>query len=508
MIPEKSYALHVFLMTFTLLLGCKKAEQQEEAEASHKPNFLFILVDDLGWTDIGAFGSSFYETPHVDALAASGMKFTQAYAASSVCSPTRSSILTGKNPARTQHTYYFGEPQPEDMNENHWAWTGAHRKLEPARYLPHLEYSDTTLAEALKEAGYKTFFAGKWHLGGKKYFPEMHGFDINKGSIHRGGPYGGDKYFSPYDNPKLLDGPKGEHLPDRLATETARFIEANRDSSFFACLSFYSVHTPLMARPDLEEKYYRKRDSLGLADEFEPWGTKPGEKTRMVQSHAVYAGMVEAMDQAVGKVLDQLDRLGLRENTVVIFMSDNGGLSTSEGHPTSNLPLRGGKGWAYEGGIREPLIVSWPHLVPDNGICNVPVISTDFYPTILEMAGLPLKPAQHLDGSSFFPLLKGAKTHETLLAWHYPHHTNQGETPYSAYRKGNWKLIYRYETETYELFNIKEDIGEENNLIEKMPEKAEELKSLMREWLQESGARYPNPNPKFKTVQSTYNEKN
>lgn len=479
--------------------GCQQVEQKDVA--IQNPSFLFILVDDLGWSDIGIYGSSFYETPNIDKLATTGMRFTQAYAAGSVCSPTRSSILTGKNPARTYHTQYFGGPQPGDMSEEHWAWTGAHRKLEPARYLPYIEQSDTTLVEAFKQAGYKTFFAGKWHLGRKNRpdeFPEGHGFDINIGGIHRGGPYGGEKYFSPYDNPKLPDGPKGEHLPDRLAMETNKFIEENMDTLFLAYLSFYSVHTPLMTRPDLEEKYIQKRDSMGLSDKFESWGSKEDEKVRLIQSHAVYAGMVEAMDQAVGKVLAKLDELDIAENTVVFFMSDNGGLSTAEGYPTSNLPLRGGKGWAYEGGIREPMIVRWPKVIEQNSICDVPVISTDFYPTMLEMADLPLKPKQHLDGTSFLPLLtKDKNTHDALLFWHYPHYANQGETPFSAYRKGDLKLIYRYETETYELFNIKEDIGEQNDLGDKMPEKVEELKTLMKAWLEESGARYPTPNPKY-----------
>lgn len=477
-----------------LPLSCQPRTEAPPA----RPNFVFILVDDLGWTDVGAFGSSFYETPNIDRLAATGMKFTQAYAASSVCSPTRSSILTGKNPGRTKHTQYFGAPQPGEMNETHPAWKGAHRKLEPAEYLPYLEHADTTIAEALKEAGYKTFFAGKWHLGAETHYPETHGFDINKGGTHRGGPYGGKKYFSPYDNPSLPDGPEGEHLPDRLATETARFIEANKDSAFFAYLSFYSVHTPLMARPDLEEKYRSKRDSLALTDEWEPWGPHPDNRTRMNQSHAVYAAMVEAMDQAVGKVMDKLEELGLAENTVIIFMSDNGGLSTAEGHPTCNLPLRAGKGWAYEGGIREPLIVRWPKEVKANAVCDVPVISTDFYPTMLQMAGLLLKPAQHLDGSSFLPLLKQqTDQHQTLLLWHYPHYANQGETPYSAIRKGDWKLIYRYEDGTDELFNIAQDIGERNNLVGQHPEKAFELRKQMDEWLYGVGARFPTSNPNF-----------
>jgi len=481
-----------------LAQACQQKAEQLQDTRPPKPNFVFILVDDLGWTDVGAFGSTFYETPNIDRLAATGMKFMQGYAASPVCSPTRSSIMTGKNPARTQHTQYFGGPQPGELNENHWAWKGSYPPLEPAPYLNHLEYSDTTIAEALKQEGYQTFFAGKWHLGGEGFFPEQHGFDINKGGIERGGPYGGDKYFSPYGNPKLEDGPKGEHLPDRLAMETAQFIEANKDTNFLAYLAFYSVHTPLMARPDLEAKYEQKKDSLGLEDQWASWGPKPDNKTRLVQCHPVYAGMVEAMDAAVGKVLNKLDELGIAENTVVIFMSDNGGLSTSEGHPTSNLPLRAGKGWLYEGGIREPLIVRWPGHTPEGSTCNVPVISTDFYPTMLEMAGMPQKPTQHLDGQSFVPLLNGKEqTHETLLGWHYPHYSNQGDRPGTAFRKGDWKLIHHYENGGYELYNVAQDISEEQDLADEMPEKVTELREAMENWLDESGARFPSPNPKY-----------
>ena len=479
-------------LSWLLLSQCSPA-----ASPPPRPNVLFILVDDLGWTDVGAFGSTFYETPHIDRLAATGMKFEQGYAASPVCSPTRSSIMTGKNPARTQHTQYFGGPQPADVQPGHWSYRAfGTRPLLPAEYLPYLPHSDTTLAEAFQAAGYKTFFAGKWHLGDEAYFPEHQGFDINKGGIERGGPYGGDKYFSPYGNPRLPDGPPGEHLPDRLARETAAFIEAHQDTPFLAYLAFYSVHTPLMARPDLEAKYQRKKDSLGLEDQWAPWGPEPGNRTRLVQCHPVYAAMVEAMDQAVGVVLDQLEALGLADNTVVVFMSDNGGLATSEGHPTANLPLRAGKGWLYEGGIREPLIVRWPGHTAPGSTCTTPVISTDFYPTLLEIAGLPLQPGQHLDGRSFVPLLEGRdQPHETLLGWHYPHYSNQGETPGTAFRQGDWKLIHRYEADTYELFNLATDREEQHDLAAENPERVAALRAAMQAWLDASGARYPTPNP-------------
>ena len=307
---------------------------------SRKTNIVFMLADDLGWRDLGCFGSSFYETPNLDRLAASGMMFTNAYAACPVCSPTRASIMTGKYPVRTGITDYIGAAQPAKWSRN--------TKLLPAPYQERLALEETTIAEAMKERGYATFFAGKWHLGPEGYWPENQGFDINKGGIDRGGPYGGKKYFSPYGNPRLEDGPDGEHLPDRLGTETVKFIEANTDRPFLAYLAFYSVHTPLMARKDLEEKYRKKAEALKFAGpRFIPEGAR---EARQVQDHAIYGGMVEAMDQAAGKVLAALDRLHLTDHTIVVFMSDNGGLSTSEGSPTSNLPLRAGKGWMYEGG--------------------------------------------------------------------------------------------------------------------------------------------------------------
>jgi arylsulfatase A-like enzyme len=308
---------------------------------ANQPNILFFLADDLGQRDLGCYGSTFYETPHLDRLAEQGARFTDAYAACPVCSPTRASIMSGQWPQRTGITDYIGAPlKPEGWKRN--------TPMLPASYTDRLALDTPTLAKSLKEAGYATFFAGKWHLGPEGWWPENQGFDLNFGGIDRGGPYGGSKYFSPYGNPRLTDGPPGEHLPDRLATEAANFIEANKDRPFFAYFSFYDVHTPLMARDDLRKKYEEKRARLGLQ---EKWGREHGRDVRMVPEHAVYAGMVEAMDLAVGKVLAKLDELGLSENTLVIFTSDNGGLSTSEGWPTSNLPLRGGKGWMYEGGI-------------------------------------------------------------------------------------------------------------------------------------------------------------
>ncbi len=473
--------LSAFMLCFlTRLMGLPVA-------AAGRPNVLFFLVDDLGWRDLSCYGSTFYETPHIDKLAAEGMRFTNAYAACPVCSPTRASIMTGKYPARINATDWFGAPQPHNVLRH---WTRS-KPLLPAPYNESMALEEYTLAEAFKEHGYRTFFAGKWHLGKtEKFWPEHQGFDINKGGHDRGTPPGG--YFSPYKNPRLEDGPKGEHLPDRLARETINFIRDNQDKSFLAYLSFYSVHTPLQSRDDLERKYYRKKKEMELEAKF---GQEGERKVRLVQEHAIYAGMVEAMDIAVGHVLDALKEMNLEEKTLVLFVSDNGGLSTAEGSPTSNLPLRAGKGWLYEGGIREPVIIKWPGVTEPGSVCDTPVTSTDFYPTLMDMAGLPQAPRQHLDGMSLVPLLKGDELVRGAIYWHYPHYGNQGSSPGSAIRDGDWKLIEWFENGSLELYNLKEDIGEKNNLIAEQPYMARHLQEKLKTWRDSVDARYPTKNP-------------
>jgi len=466
-----------------LLLTCGLISQ---ATAADRPNIVFFVADDLGQRDLGCYGSTFYETPHLDQLASDGALFTDAYAACPVCSPTRASIMTGQWSQRTRVTDYIGAAAPQDWKRN--------TILRPAPYSDRLSREARTLGEALHDAGYATFFAGKWHLGPEGWWPEDQGFDFNLGGIDKGGPYGGSRYFSPYGNPRLPDGPPGEHLPDRLATETAKFIEANKDRPFFAYYCFYDVHTPLMARDDLREKYEVKRTRLGLTEQ---WGREGERDVRLVQEHTVYAAMVEALDLAVGKVLAKLDELGLRDNTLVIFTSDNGGLSTSEGWPTSNLPLRGGKGWMYEGGIREPLLMRWPDRIKPGTKIGTPVSSPDFFPTLLAAAGASPLPGQILDGVNLLPLFSSAALPERALYWHYPHYGNQGGAPAAAIRRGDWKLIEWLEEGRSELFNLAVDLGEEHDQALTETRRVTELVDELHAWQARVLARFPTPNTNY-----------
>ncbi|MGC6548419.1 MAG: sulfatase [Rubripirellula sp.] len=464
------------------------SDPTENSEGNQPPkSVLFILVDDLGYMDIGANNpNTFYETPNIDKLAASGMRFTDGYAANPVCSPTRYSIMTGRYPSRVDATNFFSGRRSGKFN--------------PAPLNDRMPLDEITIAEALKEHGYQTFFAGKWHLGPtEEYWPTKQGFDVNRGGHRGGGPYGGKKYFSPYENPTLSNGPEGEHLPDRLARETSEFMEEHRDEPFLAYLSFYSVHTPLMAPKDLVAKYQAKAKKLGLSDEHafaeeeQVFGDKP-RRVRIQQNHAVYAAMVEAMDRAVGKVLNQITKLGLDDSTAVFFIGDNGGLSTSEGSPTSNLPFRGGKGWIYEGGIREAFLARCPGVTTPGSVSSEPVCSTDFYPTILEYCGLPLKPNQHLDGQSLIPLMSGEErlSRENLF-WHYPHYSNQGGFPAAALRNRDWKLIERFEDGRVHLYHLKDDPGERKDRSKDFPDRVMRMRENLHRWYREVDAKFLQP---------------
>ncbi len=450
-----------------------------------RPNIVFILADDLGIMDLGVEGSSFYESPNIDKLARSGMRFTQGYATCQVCSPSRASIMTGKYPARLGITTWIGDAQGKDWKRNSRLW--------PALYKWNLDHAETTLAESFRAAGYRTFFAGKWHLGSKGSWPEDHGFEINKGGWDKGGPAGG--YFSPYRNPNLVDGEPGESLPLRLGRETAQFIEDHKDERFLAYLSFYSVHGPIQTTQKKWAKYQQKADqNPHQGPRFRVDRRLP---VRQVQDCPIYAGMIEAMDDAVGIVLDKLDALNLADNTIVCFTSDNGGVSSGDAFSSSMLPYRGGKGRQWEGGIREPYYIRVPGMTRSGSTCDVPVTGTDFYPTLLELAGLPLAPKQHVDGVSLVPLLKQGQISQRDLFWHYPHYGNQGGEPSSIIRAGEWKLIHYWEDGRDELYHVPDDTGEVRDMASDNPDLRKALRKRLDQWLEETKANLPMLNPRY-----------
>jgi arylsulfatase A-like enzyme len=476
--------------------------------AAEKPmNVVIFLSDDLGVMDLNLDGKHpFYETPNLAKLANSGVRFSNGYSSCPVCSPTRSALMTGQNPARTGNTDFFGAPNeffgeiPKDYDPTRDLRSkdpsGLKRPIWPAPYLGNLPKNTLTIADVMKQHGYATYFAGKWHLGPKDNLPTDHGFDINKGGTEKGGPYGGKKYFSPYENPHLEDGQDGEYLTERLGRETANFIRQNKDKPFFVYHSFYAVHTPLMAPKAVVKKYQTKREQLGLKDEFAP---EPPRENRLNQSHAIYAAMLETMDAAVGHILDTLEEQGIAENTLVIFTSDNGGLSTSEGSPTSNLPYRAGKGWLYEGGIRVPLIVRHPKTKQAGKTCEEPVYTTDYFPTILAATGHDLRPEDHKDGVSFLTYLKNpaAAPSGRKLFWHYPHWGNQGGSPGTAIRDGKWKLIRWSWPARSELFDLEADPSESNDISTEHPDRAAEFEKEIDSFLRETQARSFSKNPNF-----------
>lgn len=462
-----------------------------------KPNIIFILVDDMGWRDLACTGSSFYETPVLDKLASEGMLFTDAYAAAPICSPTRASLLTGKYPANVGVTNFIArDPKSHPRG-----------RLIEAPYVRELPLEEFNLARALKENGYQTWHVGKWHLGEAPFYPEHQGFDVNIGGWNAGFPAKG--FYPPWEFPNLPDAPEGTYLTDHLTDEAIRLIrDRNRAKPYFLNLWHYAVHTPIQAPADLVKKYEAKAKRLGLdkVEAFEAGENFPIEKDRdkpifrrVVQSDAVYAAMIENLDTNIGRLLEAVDD----PNTIVIFTSDNGGLHISKngkpglwGGPTSNLPLAEGKGWMYEGGSRVPLIVSWPGHIAPGTTSDVPVTSPDFFPTLLEAAGLPLKPEQHEDGVSFFKVLEGGGDFERgPIYWHFPHYAHHGGTPGSSVRDGDWKLIEFFEDGRLELYNLKDDPGEKNNLAEKEPARAADLHAKLKSWRDSMEAKYPTPNP-------------
>ncbi len=431
------------------------------AAAPAKPNFILVLVDDLGATDLGCYGSTFHQTPHLDRLASQGMRFTQAYSACTVCSPTRAAFLTGKYPARLHITDWIeGHKRP-------------FAKLQVPEWTMHLPLQERTFATHLRTAGYATASIGKWHLGGESFAPEKHGFDINLGGTHKGQP---PSYFSPYQISTLPDGPKGEHLTDRESAEALKFIEKNKDRPFVIYLPHHAVHTPLQAKKEVVEKYRAR--------------IKPGAG----QTNAVYAALLESVDDSIGRIMTKLDELKIADRTVILFTGDNGGLLG----PTSNTPLRAGKGSTYEGGVRVPLIVKWPGVTALNSTNHTPVMSIDFHPTLLDIAGIKPAADQVMDGVSIAPLLRGSTNAARALFWHYPHYHPGGASPYGAIRDGDFKLIEYYEDGRQELFNLKDDPRENASLTEKQPAKAIALSQKLDAWRRHVGAQMPLPNPDYR----------
>jgi len=473
-------------ISFFLLASCATEPTQEKNE----PNILFILVDDLGYSDVGFMGSDFYDTPNLDRLAAKGMIFTNGYAASAVCSPSRASILSGKFVASHGITDWIGAPEGEG-----WRKYNRYSKLLPASYKHALDQELTTIPEALKAVGYKTFFAGKWHLGGEENnsLPTDHGFEINKGGFEVGSPAGG-RYFSPFSNPYLEDFPeeKGMNLQMRLAQETNAFIEQNQDQKFLAYLSFYAVHGPIQTTEERWNKYQAKAEAKGIDSiGFEMERVLP---VRKHQDNPVYAGLIEQMDEAVGSVISKLEELGLMEKTIIVFTSDNGGVVSGDNYSTNLDPLRGGKGYQWEGGTRVPYLIYVPWLDSKGKKNDTPVSGVDFLPTLLDYAGANFS-SESVDGKSLRTILEGGNMEERPLFWHYPHYGNQGGEPNATIRKGDWKLIHYWEDGHQELYKLSEDIGELNDLSTQNPEKVSALSQELMAWLQKSGANYASPDP-------------
>jgi arylsulfatase A len=436
--------------------------------AAAPPNVIVILVDDLGWTDLGCYGSRFHRTPHLDQLAREGVRFTDAYSACTVCSPTRAALLTGQHPARLHVTDWIpGDGRPKGkLRSPEW-----NRRLDPAQ---------PTLARQLKTAGYATAVIGKWHLGGTNSTPAQFGFDVNRGGDHRGQP---PRYVSPYGLPELPDGPAGEFLTDRESQEAVAFIEANRARPFFLYLPHYAVHQPIAGKPEVVAKY------------------QAAAQAHEGQRNAEYAALLESVDDSVGRIRASLEALKLATNTVIVFTSDNGGLVRGGPRaPTSNWPLRSGKGDCYEGGVRVPLIVHAPGITKPGITSSTPVQTVDLYPTILELAGVTDVDGHERDGVSWVPLLKGAGGPARSLYWHYPHYHSGGATPYGALRSGDWKLVEFFENGHLELFNLASDIGETQDLANAYPEKANALAKELGEWRKRVGAQMPVRNPDAEPV--------
>ncbi len=441
--------------------GCMNAYQQLAGRPrKDKPNIIFILADDLGWTELGCYGNRFNETPNLDRMASQGILFTDAYAASPYCSPTRASFVTGQYAARVGINAWLAPWDPK-----------------------HLSADQITIAEMLKRAGYATGIIGKWHLtgyanhGAEEVPPSQHGFDETIISENRG--IGGGSYFYPYhfnrEVKKRLPGK--EYLIDRMNLEAVEFIERHKNRPFFLYYSHYAVHTQVHGKDELVAKY--------ATEEVKAY---PVESRKRKHNNPHLAAQLEVIDEGVGMIMKKLDKLGLAENTILVFFSDNGGSLSV----TSNAPLRGGKGELYEGGIREPLIVYWPKVVKSGGVCTAPVVSCDFYPTFLEAADIEPDSRQHLDGISLLPVLEHprADLKRNALYWYFPYKIGD-RSPHGAVRMGSWKLIEFFDTGELELYNLAKDIGEKNNLADKYPKKVADLRKRLTAWQKDVRAEVP-----------------
>ena len=467
---------NMFFLSASVLIWVVATAEVSSADQP-KTNVVLILIDDLGWKDVGCYGSEYYKTPHIDRLASEGMRFTDGYAACNVCSPSRAAIVSGKYPARLLLTQWLPSGR----------WSRTKNKFREGRYLANLPLEEVTIAEAMREAGYRTAFMGKWHLGTETYYyPEHQGFDLNVAGRDYGAP---GSYFYPFEGSwnipttgrtlhkeSPLSGKEGDYLPDRLAEEAERFIRESADQPFFLMLSHYAVHTPLQAKKEMIDHYSKV-----------PQAQRQGKPT--------YAAMVESVDDSVGRVIKTLRGLKLDERTLIVFTSDNGG----NGRVTDHAPLRANKGSNYEGGIRVPFVVKWPGKVSPGSVSHEPVIGMDIYPTILEATGLNLRPHQHVDGLSLVPVLTDSSgLQRDAIYWHYPHYNQHPSAfPSGVIRAGDWKLIEAFETGKLSLYNLAEDIGETKDLSEQEPDKLAELHRMLKAWRGEVDADPMTPNPEY-----------
>lgn len=472
-----------FIALFFILLI---ADSSLARNKNKKFNVIFILADDLGWTDLGLYGSDLHETPNLDRFASESLRFTSAYTAASISSPVRASLMTGKHPARLNMTTWHEDSGPPEPNSKH--------KLLPPETTGNLPLDQFSLGEVFKKAGYFTAHVGKWHLGNAVHYPEAQGFDINIGGTMWGMPY---TYWYPFSGWRAVDNEyryvpdlvvmdsdnEGTYLTDRLTDKALEVIESKKDEPFYLQMNFHTPHVPLDGKPEFVSYYKEKAEP------------------NMYHKNPDYAAMIASMDENVGRILRKVEEAGISEQTVIIFYSDNGGLAKTRTNAEQNYPLRSGKGSLYEGGTRVPLMIKWPGITKPGAVCDVPVTSSDFYPTFLDLLGFKgdEKHNKNLDGISIAPVLKdpsGTLERKTLY-WHHPHYYPGRKGPVSAMRKGKWKLLHYYEDNRLELYNLEEDIGEQNNLIDTYPEKTQCLYQVLKIWRKQVNAKLPRQNPDF-----------